>query len=216
MSTILDALKEHVTPELLAEAANRYGETEVNISKAIGGFAPAILAGILEKSGDSHSIEHVFNLIRNFDPRVLDQSSGLLDEAKMAQIDPQNASSQLLSAIFGAKIPAITNAVAAFAGVKPATASALIQSTCPQVMGLLSKKIQADKLNPFSLVSYLLSQKPAFMSVMPAGLNAMLGMVNTGTGSFGESESGGNMGWVLPVILIVGILAAIIFGVQNC
>jgi len=215
MSNILDALKEYITPELLGEAAKTYTENESGISKAILGLSPAILAGLLEKSGDSHSIDKIFSSLSHFDPAILNNLGSLLGGGNLAQNDPKDASGHLLSTVFGAKIPAITNAVAAFSGVKQSTVSSLLGVAGPMVMGLLSKKISADGLNASGLVSYLLSQKSNFTSVLPSGLSAMLGMGSNGNNAGGEKSFGG-ASWLWPLLLLLGFGAAIAFYLKNC
>ncbi|MDO8365733.1 MAG: DUF937 domain-containing protein [Saprospiraceae bacterium] len=217
MTNILDAVKEQLSPELLTEAAKIYGENEAGIFKAIGSLAPAILAGILQKSGDSHSMDNVFSSIRDFDPAILGNLGSLLEQGNLAQHDPRNISGHLIGTIFGAKVPAITNAVASFSGVKQSSASALLGLTGPLVMGLLSKKINADGLRPTGLVGYLLSQKSNFMSVLPSGIASLLGMVNSGIGNQpGTEKSMGGMGWFWPLLLLLGIGSAIVFFMKNC
>ncbi len=215
MASILDTIKTYLTPELLGEAANIYGENETGISKAISSLAPAILAGVLEKSGDSHSIDNIFNSIRNFDPTILGNLGSLLGGGNLAHNDPKDVSGQLLGTIFGAKVPAIVNATASFSGVKQATASSLLGLAGPMVMGILSQKIKVDGLNASGMVSYLLSQKSNFMSVLPSGIAAMLGMVGSGNSSNNEKSIGGT-GWLWPLLILLGFGAAIAFYLKNC
>jgi len=217
MSNILDSLKEYLSPELLSEAAKIYGENEAAISKTIGSFAPAILAGILQKSGDSHSIDNIFSSIRDFDPAILGNLGSLLGGGNLARNDPKDLSGHLLGTIFGAKIPAISHSIASFSGVKPSTASSLLGLVGPLVMGLLSKKISSDGLKPTGLVSYLLSQKSNFMSVLPSGTASLLGFVNSGIGNQpGSERSIGGIGWFWPLMLLLALGGAIIFYLKNC
>ncbi len=215
MASILDTIKTYLSPELLSEAANIYGENEAGISKAVSSLAPAILAGVLEKSGDSHAIDNVFKALRNFDPAILGNLGSLLGGGNLAHNDPKDASGQLLSTIFGAKVPAIVNATASFSGVKQSTASSLLGLAGPMVMGILSQKINTEGLNASGMVSYLLSQKSNFMSVLPSGISAMLGMTNSGNGAKNEQSTGG-MGWFWPLLLLLGLGAAIAFYLKNC
>ncbi len=175
MSNILDSVRDYLSPELLGEAANIYGENEAGIAKAIGSLAPTILAGLLEKSGDSHAIDNIFSTLRNFNPAILDNLGSLLGGGNLAQNDPKDISGRLLSVIFGAKIPAITNAVASFSGIKQSSASSLLGLAGPLVMALLSKKISAEGLNASKLVGYLLSQRNTIISLLPAGCRIPFG-----------------------------------------
>lgn len=212
MSNVLDALKEYINPELLSEAAILYGENEAGIAKALGAIAPAILGGLLEKSGDSHAIDQIFNTVRNFNPAILERLGNLLTVESSDQDEPKRISDALLKTIFGAKIPAITNAVAAFSGVKTSTVTALLTLAGPMVLGFLSTKIKAEGLNASGLVRYLLSQKPNFVSVLPASVSAMLGLYR---GESGGVQDQTNFKWLWPVLLLLVVGAVVIFYLKG-
>jgi hypothetical protein len=108
-------------------------------------------------------------VLRNFDTNILQRLDQLVDGNNPAQNKPREIAAQLNSTIFGAKIPAITNAVAAFSGVKPSTATALLGFTSPMVMALLSQKINAEGLRSSALVRYLLGERSRIVSLLPAG-----------------------------------------------
>jgi len=211
MSNILDSVRDYLSPELLGEAAKIYGENEAGIGKAIGSLAPTILAGLLEKSGDSHAIDNIFSTLRNFNPAILDNLGSLLGGGNLAQNDPKDISGQLLSVIFGAKVPAITNAVASFSGIKQSSASSLLGLAGPLVMALLSKKISAEGLNASKLVGYLLSQRNTIVSLLPAGVGSLLGMANAGHGNTNQGKASIGLGWVWPLLLLLGLGVAIIY-----
>lgn len=211
MSNILDSVRDCLSPDILSEAAKIYDESEVGIAKSIGSLAPTILAGLLEKSGDSHAIDNIFNVLRNFNPAILDNLGSLLGGGNLAQNDPKDISGQLLGVIFGAKVPAITNAVASFSGIKQSSASSLLGLAGPLVMALLSKKIHAEGLNASKLVEYLLSQRSSIVSLLPAGVGSLLGMANAGHGNTNQGEAGIGKGWVWSLLLLLGLGVAIIY-----
>jgi OOP family OmpA-OmpF porin len=215
MSDILDSLKEHISPELLSEAAKIYGENETGVFKTISCLAPTILAGLLEKCGDSHAIDPVFNSLRNFDTNILQRLDQLVDGNNPAQNKPREIAAQLNSTIFGAKIPAITNAVAAFSGVKPSTATALLGFTSPMVMALLSQKINAEGLRSSALVRYLLGERSRIVSLLPAGVGSLLGMANIdGIGARDERPMAGlRWLWILLALIVLGGVVA--YGFTN-
>lgn len=216
MSNILDSVKDFLSPELLSEAAKVYGENETGITKAIGSIAPTILAGLLEKSGDSHALDKIFSALKNFDPAILGNLNSLIGGGNLAQNDPKDISGQLLSTLFGAKVPAITNAVAAFSGVKATTASSLLGLAGPMVMGLLSKKINSEGLTPSTLVSYLLSQRANFVSLLPSGVGSLLGMANLNSAGATDSNNNTGYGWLWPLLMLIGLGLAVAYYMKNC
>ncbi len=216
MANLLDSIKEYVTPELIGQAANLFGENEGGISKAIGGLAPTILAGLLNKSGDSHATGGIFNALSNFNPGILDNLGSLLGGGNLAHNDPKDAAGQLLGSIFGAKVPAITNAIAAYSGTKSSSVSSLLGMVGPLVMGFLSKKINTDGLNVSGLANLLQGQKSSILGALPTGLGSILGLSDLGGAVSAGTEAVTGNRWIWPLLLLLGIGGGIILYMKYC
>ncbi len=220
MANLLDSLKEYITPELIGSAAQMLGENENGISKAIGAIAPTIMAGLLEKSSDTNVMSGIFNTISNFDSGVLGNLGNLLGSGNLAHNDPKDMAGQLLGTIFGSKVPALTNAVAAFSGVKQSSASSLLGLAGPLVMGLLSKKISSGGLNLSGFVNLLAGEKNNILKMLPAGIGSVLGLSSfsagaTNSGAANTETASGNR-WLMPLLLLLGLGAAIVYYMKNC
>ncbi len=220
MSNLLDSIKSYITPDLIGQAAQLLGESEGGVSKAIGSLAPTLLAGLLHKSSDANVMGTIFSGLSKFDPSVLDNLSGLIGGGNLAHNDPKDASGHLLGTIFGAKVPAITNAISSFAGVKASSTSSLLGMVGPLVMGLLSKKISTDGLNVSGLANFLLSQKNAIMSALPAGLSSILGLADLSGTVDGTTvtppASASGMRWFLPLVLLLVAGFGIMYYMKSC
>jgi hypothetical protein len=208
---MLDAVKAHLTPELIGKAANMYAETELGITKTIHSLVPTILIGLLEKSGDSHAIDGLFNALKNFDS----PAKATLDLLLLAENHSNNGVvGVFLGTLFGAKAPAISNAVAAFAGVKQSTVTALLPLAGTLSMHLLQQKIAEEQLNPSGMVRYLLAQKNILLSLVPAGVAPLLGVSNA-AGQFYRPESSSSLPqWLWIVLGILGLATVILLGLQ--
>ncbi|MCY7327954.1 MAG: DUF937 domain-containing protein, partial [Saprospiraceae bacterium] len=219
MSNLIETIRGYITAELLTQAAQQHDEQENGISKAIGGLVPAILAGLLQKSSDSGAMSSIFNLLSKADASVLDHPAGLLVAGNVSQNEPRDLSGQLLGLLFGAKVPAMTNAIASFASVKPATASSLLGLVGPLMMGVLNKKINSGGLNLSGLASLLKSERNSIMGLLPIGLGAVLGMSDLDTSvpppATAPPAATGNR-WLWPLLLLLGLGAAIIYYMKNC
>ena len=219
MSNLIETIRGYITPELLTQAAQLHDEQENGISKAIGGLVPAILAGLLQKSSDSGAMSSIFNLLSKADASVLDHPAGLLVAGNVSQNEPRDLSGQLLGLLFGAKVPAMTNAIASFADVKPSTASSLLGLVGPLMMGVLNKKINSGGLNLSGLASLLKSERNSIMGLLPMGLGAVLGMSDLDTSvpppATAPPAATGNR-WLWPLLLLLGLGAAIIYYMKNC
>lgn len=217
MANLLDSIKEYITPELIGHAANLLGENEGGISKAIGGLAPTILAGLLDKTGDSNAMGSIFNALSNFDPGILGNLGGLIGGGNLAHNDPKDAAGQLLGTLFGPKVPAVTNAVASFSGTKSSSVSTLLGMVGPLVMGLLSKKINTNGLNVSGLANLLLGEKNSILGALPTGLGSILGLADIGGGATPDSAevATGNR-WLWPLLLLLGLGGGIMYYLKNC
>lgn len=214
MANLLDSIKEYVTPELISQAAKSLGENEGGISKAIGGLASTLLAGFLNKTGDAEAMSNIFNKLSNFDSGSLDDLAALIGGGNLAQNDPKDAAGQLLGLVFGAKVPAITNAVAAFSGVKVSSVSTLLGMVGPLVMSILSKKINTSSLNANGFANLLVKEKNSILGALPTGLGSIIGLADWGEDSATESATGYR--WLWPLLLLLGLGGGIIFYLKSC
>lgn len=207
---MLESVKAYFTPELLSTSARIYGESEIGISKALHCYVPAILTGILVKSGDTHTLFQLFNVVQNFNPEGLHKLESFLSEDGTFNHADKATSGQLINTIFGAKAPAITRAVASFSGIKHSTATALLEISGPLVLGTFSQKIKAEGLNASTMVSYLLKGKSTFASLLPAGVSALLGLPEQeGASASGTKQTiGAAWLWPLLLLLVLGIAVA--------
>lgn len=219
MSNLLDSIKQHVSPELIGQAAQLLGENEGGISKAIAGLAPTILAGLLHKTSDSNAMGGIFNMLSNFDSSILDNLGSLIGGGNLAHNDPKDVSGQLLGTLFGAKVPAITNSISSFSGTKSSSTSSLLGLVGPLVMGVLSKKINSNGLNVSGLANLLIGEKNSILGALPSGLGSVLGLLDSGNPGGGTSTSDevatGNR-WLWPLLLLLALGGGIMYYMKNC
>ena len=219
MANLLDSLREFVTPQLLYEAANFYGEKDHNISMALGGLAPTILAGMLSKTGDANAMGSIFNTLSNFNPTILDNLGSLIGGGNLSHNDPKDEAGHFFSFLFGDKVPAIANAVAAFSGTKTSTVSHLLGVAGPLVMGILSKRINKEGLNVSGLSNLLNNEKNGILSVLPAGIASLMGLtVDRPSAYTAQEDPSASIGtrWLMPLLLLLGLGAAIMFYARYC
>lgn len=215
MTNLLDAIRDFVTPGLISQAASLLDENEGGTSKAIGGLASSMLAGLLSKTGDPNAMSSIFNTLSNFDAGVLNNLGNLIGGGNIAHNDPKDAGGHFLGTVFGAKVPAVTNAVAAFSGVKTSTVSTLLGMVGPLVMGILSKKINTEGLNVSGLAGLLQGQKNSILSALPAGLGSLLGVADIGSPADSVPAATGNR-WLWPLLLLFVLGGGIIYYMKNC
>lgn len=224
MNNILDLVKGYLSPALISQASSLLGESEGNVSNTLGAAIPAILGGLLNKTGDTNAMASIFSLITHSSQKgdVLSSLGSLLGE--------QNANNpfleiggKFLGGLFGNKTGDLINLVASTSGVKKESASSLIGMAVPLIMGVLGKKIAGDGLNASTFVNYLLGQKNNILSAAPAGMLASLGLgglSNLGTNSSSSSTSSednkAGMGWILPAVLGLALMGGLFYFMKGC
>ena len=219
MTNLLDSVKQYLTPQLISHAAELLEESPEGVSKAASGFIPAILAGLLQKTGDANAMGSIFNLLSGFDAGVLENASGLVGGGNLAHHDPKDVSGHLLGLLFGAKVPAISNSIASFSGVKASSASSLLGLAGPLVMGVLSKKISSEGLSISGLANLLTGEQKSILGALPGGLAGVLGLVNPAAAVAAPTETvetATGTRWLWPLLLLLGIGAGIMYYVKNC
>lgn len=219
MANLLDLIQQHVQPQLVNQAAQVLGESENDTLKALNGWIPTLLTGLFQKTGDSNAMGSIFNLLSNFDGDILNRLGGLVGGGNLAHDDPKDAAGHLLGSVFGAKVPALTNAIAAFSGVKSSSASSLLGLVGPLVMGVLSKKINSEGLNVSGLSNILVQDKNSILGALPGGLSAVLGLAGTGGGSSttnNNDDAATGTNWLWPLLLLLVLGGGIIYYLKNC
>ena len=207
MSSILDALKGYITPDLLAKAATQFGESESTISRGLTSIIPSLLGGIASQAGNTSTMANLFNLIKgNGDANMLNNVSALLG-------DNEGLSNNLLSAIFGNNTDTVLSKLSAFAGIKGNAFQSILGLASPLIMGHFSKLIGSKGMDLSGFMSMIQEEKDSILNEIPSGLGSSLGLANLGdsyerVAAGSEEAKKKGAGWVFPLLLFLGILAA--------
>jgi OmpA-OmpF porin, OOP family len=219
MSTpLLDQVKSLFTNEVVQSAANHFGESESNISKAMTGIIPALLGGLAKKSEMPGGASEVVDLIlKAGGSGPINNVSGLLG-------NPQQLAGgwDLVKGLFGSQSDNLLGKLAGFSGLKPSSTTGLLGMAVPMITGLLGKYMKDNALNASGLATILSSQKSSIMNAIPGGfgLNNILSNAFSTKGSTplpiipqvdatAASRGGGDNKWLLPLVLLLGLGALI-------
>ena len=213
MVNILDTIYKHLAPQNIAAIARQLGENEGATAKAISGLAATLLAGLLQKAGDTEGITRVFHDLEQFPTDIDSKLEDLLKTGKLPHHGPSDASGHLLSQLFGAKVPSVINGVAAFSGVQSSSVSSLLGIAGPYVMSLLAQRIQSGTLNVAGFVNLLRADESRILSTVPSGLGAVLGFHPETTATEAVPQTNGGR-WAMSLLLLLGLGIALLFGIR--
>jgi OmpA-OmpF porin, OOP family len=234
---ILEAVKGHITPDLIAKAGSFLGENESGIAKAMAGILPSVLGGMVSKaSSGGAGAEEVFSAAKE------NHSAGLLGGLGNFFNDGGgllNKGLGIVQGLFGNKTSGIIDTIASFAGIKKSSASSLLSLAAPVAAGTLGKHAVENNLDAGGLASLLSSQKSSILNMLPGGLSGLAGTLGLGkitdtissigggakataSAAYNNTENtvrkAGGMSWILPLLLVAlaGLLAWwFLFGGKN-
>ena len=178
MASILDTVRGLATPEVTARAASLLGEPESGVSRGLSAAIPAVLSGLLGKTGDSSLMRQIMSLLT--DPS-LDSSLGrnigsVLTTGGLAKTPTTDLGSRFLSLIFGDRLASVASALAEYAGLRSSTVSSLLGLASPLVMSVLGDRVRKDGLDAHGLASLLGSQRDGILAAAPTTLSGLTGL----------------------------------------
>lgn len=158
MTSLLDGIRELVTPAFLSRTSTQIGEPEAAVSKGLMAGLPALLLSLANRSDDSSFMSQVASLATSAasaDPDALKPPAG----------------PDWLAKLFGGNASMVTDGLARFAGLKSASATSLLSLAAPLVMGYLGRLMRSDNLDAAGLGRRLRADKGAYSAAIPAGFD---------------------------------------------
>src|ERR1700722_1440120 len=149
---LLDSITDVLRSGALGTVAGQLGQSEQQVTRGLQMSVASIGAGLATKSQDKGFMRQLFDLAttRGIDPaRVVSDPSTLMAQAPADSpaSGATNATSQLLSSVFGGNTSAVTSAIAGATGLRPESATSLVSMAVPLVLGVLGSHIRSSGLN---------------------------------------------------------------------
>ena len=203
---LLDSLKGLLTPQAVSGFAATTGEPAPAVSRALTAAFPAILGGLLQKSGDQATMRQVMSLLtdRGNDPSVLSGAGGLQSAGQRSTL--MELGDRLLALVLGDRQNAVARTLAETFGIKSSSASSLLGIAGPMVLAVLGDRVRKDGLDASGLARLLAGERDSIVAAAPAGLSSLLGLNSLrGLGSTAVSGESDARRWLWPAL--VGALA---------
>jgi OOP family OmpA-OmpF porin len=206
---LIDSLKALITPDVVAKASSVFGESEAAVTKGFGAALPTVLGALASKANDRSFMSRLFDLVKEpeADGSFLGNITNLVGSA--ASSSPvMSLGSRLLSMLFGGNNYSVGNALSSFAGVKPSTASSMLNIAGPLVLGFLGKTVRRGGLDSTGLSSMLLEQKNSILGLVPNSLSNLFssgGAIAEGALQTAETavRAASPWRWVLTALLVL-------------
>jgi outer membrane protein OmpA-like peptidoglycan-associated protein len=158
--SIINLIKEQLSPELVSKTATQLGESESGVSKAIGGLLPAILGGFVNQSQNTNILNSISEA----------NSSGILGNL-LGNSSNNSIITNVLSSIFGDKVNSLINLISSHSGVSNTSAHSLLNLVTGATLGSIGKYATDHHLDNNGISNVLGEQKSLISSLLPAGLS---------------------------------------------
>lgn len=216
MAYILDAVKEHLDPEFIAEASEALREGETQTARALHAWSAAIMAGLLNHVENPKAMGRIYHGLDNFPANLVAQPKSLLRSGNLAHNDPREVSGHLLGQLFGPKIQALNAGIAQISGAAPNVVSETLGIAGPMVLSALGQRLRSGELSVPGLANLLRAEQPRVVSMLPAEIAEILGSSVLEAPDSEQVEPAVGNSWGKALLLLVGIAAALLLWFRQC
>jgi OOP family OmpA-OmpF porin len=169
MSSLLDSLKDRISPDVVRGLASNLGESGDTVQHALQTGGVAILTALAAKAQNSGFLSQIMGLLSNFG------ASNAMGAAAGAGSSITSTASQaggtLLNMLFGNNMSGIQSKLAEVSGLRASSAGTILASAAPMVLGTLASKVNSEGLSASGLGSMLSAELPRLRSFLPAGFS---------------------------------------------
>ncbi len=171
---LLDMLKDQVTGSLAKQASGFLGESESNVTSALGGIFPSILGSVIDQSSTPKGASGLMDMIGGLDTDMLGDIGGLFGGGASSVNGLLNSGGGIVESLLGDKLGGIVGMISKLSGLKSGSSSSLIKMAAPFLMGMIGKQIKGKGLG--FLTDMLMGQKDHVSAAMPSGMGDLLGL----------------------------------------
>ena len=169
MNAITQIIAQQLGGSAVSKIAQRFGISESKANAAVQIAVPLILTALARNASQQGGAESLHQAINNdHDGSIFDNLMGYLG-------NPQSANGAgILRHVFGAQQPTVENNLAQATGMDQTSASSLLETIAPLVMGAVGQTQQQSGLDASGLSNLLDSQQQQAQANAP-GAMSMLG-----------------------------------------
>jgi OmpA-OmpF porin, OOP family len=167
-TSLLDGVLALVTPEMKQALASRLGESPTAIQSGLSTAAAATLGGLVSKAGDSSFLSQIIGMVSGSSGQnILSSLSNLGSNGLTGSMS--DIAGRFLPMVFGSQQNQVTNLITQRAGISSTTATGLLQTAVPLILGFFAKMHAAGSLSAGSLAGMLTAEGPNVQKFVPTG-----------------------------------------------
>ena len=176
---ILPFLNDQFSSSVIDQLAGQLNETPANTRKTVNGALPTVLGGLVSKL-QNDGVDPILDVLKSNDfsqetiPIDVAQVTGNRNQTQQAA----ETGREFIGTIFGANTDRITEFIANYGDVQPASARSVMGLVGSVLMGMLGRQYREHGLSNTNLKSLLLGQVDSIKTALPAGLSAVGELLN--------------------------------------
>ena len=173
MNAITQLITQQLTGNAVRTISQRFGISETTANAAVQIAVPLILSALARNASQPQGAESLHQAISDdHDGSIFDNVSGYLG-------NPQSANGAgILGHVFGGQKSTLENNLAQATGMDPSSASGLLETVAPLVMGALGREQQENGLNASELTNLLNSQQQQAQANAPDAMSMLNSMLD--------------------------------------
>jgi len=214
MASTLAELREMVSPELIAAIARQTHESDLAVTKATNAAIPAFVATIANRSDEPGFMNEFVNLATSAvtGPGPIATATRLASSP--SAIDTTTPSRGGLATLFGRNLVAVTSGLAHYAGIRESTASSMLMTFAPIVLGYFGRSIRRHNLSATTLAERLRAERPHIESALPVGfhmpwVHKRYKRARTFLDETTRHAAARHEGWTLPIAALVAAVCLV-------
>jgi len=210
MTSLLDGVLGLVTPDMKQALASRFGESQAAVQSGLGTAVAATLGGLVSKAGDTGFLNQIIGLVSGSSGQNILSSLSTLGSSGLTG-NVSDLAGRFLPMVFGGQQNQVTSLLTQRAGLSSSTASSLLQTAVPLVLGFLAKMHASGSLSASSLGSMLTAEGPNLQKYLPTGFlnNLTSGISGLGGRAMATERAVEQKAKGMNWMAIVGVIAAL-------
>lgn len=180
MSDLLNGILSNVTPSLVQGVAGNLGESEIGVTKALGGMVPTLLASMIGKSSNSAAMSHLFTMLTDAKSNaLLDNLENMVSSGGFMRIPVNNdLANNFVKSLLGDRTSPILTEFRSINGLKLSSLNPLMFVSAQLVLGYFNRSIASKALDVGGFFSFLNGEKDSVISALPPTMIELLGLAD--------------------------------------
>ncbi|MGE0173605.1 MAG: OmpA family protein [Oligoflexales bacterium] len=160
--SLMNSVKNLITPDFVATVSNHLGESPHAVTKGIGAAIPALLGSIVHKFSSANGADNLIDIVR----------SPSFSQYTKPSLAGRSENVSFLTKILGDNLGNVSRIIQNISGISAEKIASLLGMIAPLVMGVVGEKVRNFGFDATSVMNYFGQQKSSISASLPEGMQA--------------------------------------------